>query len=98
MKSRRMKRDDQPGGGSDSEGHLRLKVGIFALGAAFGIGGMAMESRPLLWIGTGILFAGVLVRFLQRLRDRRNSHSPAPGEEGSMEDETTTSPPEAPGS
>lgn len=84
----------------DAEALLRLKLVIFAAGAAFGLAGMATDSRLLLSTGTAILFAGVLLRFLPRFRSGRDRHPPAPDDEGSLEDETAngSDPPDPPSS
>lgn len=71
----------------DAEALLRVKLVIFAAGAAFGLVGMATESRLLLSIGTAILFAGVLLRFLPRFRRGRDHHPPAPDDEEPLEDD-----------
>lgn len=74
------------GGPGQAEALLRVKLVIFAVGAAFGIAGMAADSRILLTTGTAVLFAGVLLRFLPRFRRGRDRHPPAPEEEISIQD------------
>jgi len=71
---------------------LRWKLAIFGLGAALGIGGMALDSRTLVWIGSGVLFAGVFLRFLPRLQGGRNSHFEAQEEPASIEDDASPHP------
>jgi hypothetical protein len=43
--------------------HLERKITIFAIGAAFGIAGVATGRSWLTWIGIAILAVGVLLRF-----------------------------------
>lgn len=43
--------------------HLERKITIFALGAAFGVAGVATERAWLTWIGIAILAVGVLLRY-----------------------------------
>ena len=78
---------DSEGRGRGPDGILHWKVAIFSVGAALGISGMAIDSRSLVGIGSGVLFVGVFLRFLPRLRSGRNFHSEAPEDPASMEDE-----------
>jgi hypothetical protein len=78
--------------GRDPDGILPWKVVIFSIGAALGISGMAIDSRSLVGIGSGVLFAGVFLRFLPRLRPGRNTHSEAHEDPPSLEDEPSSNP------
>jgi len=43
---------------------LKLKLVIFAVGAAVALAGLASDRRPLLLLATAILAVGVLLRFI----------------------------------
>lgn len=44
---------------------FRIKAVLAAIGLALGLSGMALESRPLVWIAVGLLGAAFLLRFLE---------------------------------
>jgi hypothetical protein len=46
--------------------HLQWRVALFAAGAAMGLGGMFLDSRPVIWAAIGILGIGFLLRFFGR--------------------------------
>lgn len=39
---------------------------LAAIGLALGLTGMALDSRPMVWIAVGLLGAAFLLRFLER--------------------------------
>lgn len=48
---------------------LRLKVLLYAIGAAAGFGGMIMDNAWLVGLGILVLLAAFVLRFLHRPRD-----------------------------
>lgn len=75
--------------GSAKDPLLPWKLSLFSLGGALGMVGIAFEMRLLRWIAIVALFLGVLLRILPRFVPNLapDSHSIAPEEESSMEDD-----------
>ena len=44
---------------------VKAKAVLAATGLGLGLAGMALDSRPLVWVAVGVLVAAFLLRFLQ---------------------------------